>query len=135
MYTTTFLFFLRIHRLGAKIWNFWSILFYFTACNVGDEGGFAPNIQDNKEGNFSFVEKLSQSKKYLFSHTNYIQLKVEIVWLCILNGGCMMIARWIIPRKKRLLQPKNLENEFREDIRYQKIMQLERVECFRDVCE
>ena len=26
-----------------------SILFY-TACNVGDEGGFAPNILDNKEG-------------------------------------------------------------------------------------
>ena len=27
-----------------------TILFHFTACNVGDEGGFAPNIQDNKEG-------------------------------------------------------------------------------------
>jgi hypothetical protein len=29
-----------------------------TACNVGDEGGFAPNIQDNKEGqilNSTFV--------------------------------------------------------------------------------
>jgi len=22
----------------------------FTACNVGDEGGFAPNIQNNEEG-------------------------------------------------------------------------------------
>jgi len=23
---------------------------YLTACNVGDEGGFAPNIQNNEEG-------------------------------------------------------------------------------------
>jgi len=23
---------------------------YFAACNVGDEGGFAPNIQSNEEG-------------------------------------------------------------------------------------
>ena len=23
---------------------------YFPACNVGDEGGFAPNIQNNEEG-------------------------------------------------------------------------------------
>ena len=26
------------------------IIILFAACNVGDEGGFAPNIQDNKEG-------------------------------------------------------------------------------------
>ena len=26
------------------------IILLFAACNVGDEGGFAPNIQDNKEG-------------------------------------------------------------------------------------
>ena len=26
------------------------ILLFFVACNVGDEGGFAPNILSNKEG-------------------------------------------------------------------------------------
>ena len=26
------------------------ITFIFSACNVGDEGGFAPNILDNREG-------------------------------------------------------------------------------------
>ncbi len=26
---------------------------YLPACNVGDEGGFAPNIQSNEEGQFS----------------------------------------------------------------------------------
>lgn len=53
-------------KLGAKIGKILSVLFYFTACNVGDEGGFAPNIQDNKEGNFSpffYVKNLLQSKK------------------------------------------------------------------------
>ncbi len=26
------------------------IILFFSACNVGDEGGFAPNIQNNLEG-------------------------------------------------------------------------------------
>ena len=31
------------------------------ACNVGDEGGFAPNIQDNKEGLDLVVEAIEKS--------------------------------------------------------------------------
>ena len=31
----------------ARILKF---VLFLSACNVGDEGGFAPNIQDNKEG-------------------------------------------------------------------------------------
>lgn len=30
--------------------HFDDFVFVFIACNVGDEGGFAPNIQNNEEG-------------------------------------------------------------------------------------
>jgi len=43
-----------------------SICFLISACNVGDEGGFAPNILDNKEGLdllVSAIEKAGYSGK------------------------------------------------------------------------
>lgn len=46
-------------------------MFYFTACNVGDEGGFAPNIQDNKEGNLViFFFTSCNPRNNAFSHMN-----------------------------------------------------------------
>lgn len=41
-------------RIGTEVYhNLKSVIakkYGQDACNVGDEGGFAPNIQDNKEG-------------------------------------------------------------------------------------
>jgi len=31
------------------------------ACNVGDEGGFAPNIQDNREGLILLVDAIEKA--------------------------------------------------------------------------
>jgi len=36
--------------LLCVIINYMNPVFFPTAVNVGDEGGFAPNIQDNREG-------------------------------------------------------------------------------------
>ena len=41
------------------------------ACNVGDEGGFAPNIQDNKEG---------------------LQLLVEVSCVCVSVCVCLCVC-------------------------------------------
>lgn len=72
-------------------------MFYFTACNVGDEGGFAPNIQDNKEGNLVIFFFLLPAIQEIMLFPIWTQLEAEIVCQCILKGGCKLIARLFIP--------------------------------------
>ena len=50
--TLSVVYVLILYRILWKIILTLTLLF-LTACNVGDEGGFAPNIQDNKEGELS----------------------------------------------------------------------------------
>ena len=55
-----------------------------TACNVGDEGGFAPNIQNNEEGlsmNCEFCVDFSDIIICKASHVSWnrtIQISVEV---------------------------------------------------------
>lgn len=43
------------------------------ACNVGDEGGFAPNIQDNKEGLDLLVEAIEKA-----GYTGKIKIGMDV---------------------------------------------------------
>ena len=43
------------------------------ACNVGDEGGFAPNIQDNKEGLSLLVEAIEKA-----GYTGKIKIGMDV---------------------------------------------------------
>lgn len=43
------------------------------ATNVGDEGGFAPNIQDNKEGLELLREAIDQA-----GHTGKVQIGMDV---------------------------------------------------------
>ena len=47
----------------------YSITFLYVATAVGDEGGFAPNFQDNKEG--------TVVKKWLYRTTNGCQQEAK----------------------------------------------------------
>jgi len=43
------------------------------ACNVGDEGGFAPNIQDNKEGLRLLVEAIEKA-----GYTGKVEIGMDV---------------------------------------------------------
>jgi enolase len=46
------------------------------ACNVGDEGGFAPSIQSNYEGMYSLQSSMVTSK--LFKHFTFVTINTLI---------------------------------------------------------
>jgi enolase len=66
------------------------------ACNVGDEGGFAPNIQENKEGLQLLVEAINKA-----GYTGKIKIgmdvaasefyKVIIMHFCLVVSGIVVI--------------------------------------------
>ena len=56
------------------------LFFSFTlATNVGDEGGFAPNIQDNKEGKIVACEKIFETLIYL-NTTSVLVSKTLVIY-------------------------------------------------------
>ena len=62
------------------------------ACNVGDEGGFAPNIQSNHEGKGSFAPNIQSNQDLLWMlllsyRLPYVLLGLELVKLAIEKAG------------------------------------------------
>ena len=81
------------------MWNYIDILMVtnvclcFTACNVGDEGGFAPNIQNNEEG-------VSLSCKFYVDFGNvivYYLVMLLVIWL-----QCFDTVGWVSGRASGL---------------------------------
>jgi len=64
-------------QIGAEIYHsLKSVIqgrYGMEAVNVGDEGGFAPNIQDNKEGLDLLMEAIEQA-----GHTDKVQLGMDV---------------------------------------------------------
>ena len=63
--------------------HFWKTLgLLFSACNVGDEGGFAPNIQNNEEGKITGFQLITESNSNCpLLHIALLQYINHLIWL------------------------------------------------------
>ncbi len=61
----------------------------FLATNVGDEGGFAPNIQDNREG----LELLKQAIEQA-GYSDKIKIAMDVRFLA--NTFLLLYFRWLL---------------------------------------
>lgn len=59
------------------------------ACNVGDEGGFAPNVQDNREGLVLLIDAIEKS-----GYTGKVDITFNIIF-CFCNLFIYFINREI----------------------------------------
>lgn len=83
------------------------------ATNVGDEGGFAPSIQDNEEGLHLLQEAIEKAGNYLF-YDEFINRKIKkdtlerlnLVWMSLLPNSTLLIRKsttLILRTRKRMV--------------------------------